>query len=273
MTGKEVQIENGGFARIHNAILEILAKANLAPLEFRIVIFVIRKTYGFNKKSDVISISQFEGCGASRVGVIKAIKNLLRLKVLTRESCGQSFMYGFNKYFETWLPEVWETRYIGRGNNFHKTNKPVDNHSNEETSKPVDEITSKPVDTTSKPVDTKLVNPMVPTKDIKTIKQKTEEKTGDVLKIPENLSTDKFLKTWREWIAYRKVIKHPIQLITQNKQLKILEKHTPDIACAMLEQSMTNGWQGIFEIKSTGNNGNGAHKEQYTGPNGEVEYY
>ena len=116
--GKEIQVEEGGYTRIHNAILEILAKARLSSLEFRIVLLVIRKTYGFQKKTDVISITQFETCGGSRVATVNAIKNLLRLKMLTRVSKGQSFEYGFNKYIEAWSPEVFETRRPNQAGNF-----------------------------------------------------------------------------------------------------------------------------------------------------------
>jgi phage replication O-like protein O len=116
--GKDIQIEDGGFTRIHNAILEILARVRLSPLEYRIVLLVLRKTYGFQKKTDIISISQFEQCGGSRAATITALQNLIRLKVLIRTQSGQSYEYGFNKYFEDWLPEAFETRRPKQSQNF-----------------------------------------------------------------------------------------------------------------------------------------------------------
>lgn len=117
--GAKIQVEEGEYTRIHNAILETLATARLSPLEFRIVLFVLRKTYGWNKKMDVISITQFEQCGGNRANTIRAIQNLLRLKVLNRILHGLSYEYGLNKYIETWLPEVFITRNQNRENNFH----------------------------------------------------------------------------------------------------------------------------------------------------------
>jgi phage replication O-like protein O len=110
ISGKDVQIDEGEYTRIHNAILETLFTARLSPLEFRIVLFVLRKTYGFHKKIDAISMTQFEECGGSRPATVSAVNNLIRLQVLTREKYRNSFRYGFNKYFEQWLPEVFETR-------------------------------------------------------------------------------------------------------------------------------------------------------------------
>jgi hypothetical protein len=134
----------------------------------------------------MISISQFEECGATRANTFEALTNLVRLKVITREAVGkQRFSYGFNKYFENWLPEVFETRYIGRGNNFHnKTVIPVDNNIDEGTVIPVGDETVIPVDETVIPVDTKPLSPMIPTKDIKKL---TKEKLKKAKPRDENL--------------------------------------------------------------------------------------
>jgi len=120
--GNEIQIEQGNFLRVHNAIIEALTKAHLAPLEFQIVMFLLRKTYGFNKKNDVISISQFMECGATRAATHNALMNLIRLKVILRNPAGkQTFRYGFNKYIEKWSEEVWKSRRPNQAKNFHKT--------------------------------------------------------------------------------------------------------------------------------------------------------
>jgi phage replication O-like protein O len=153
LDGKAIQVEDGGYTRIHNAILETLATARLSPLEFRLVLFVLRKTYGFQKKTDVISISQFETCGGSRPATVEAIQNLLRLKVLIRQGKRNGYEYGFNKYVETWLPEVFETRRPHQADNFHGQNSKPDGTSKVDgTSKPDGTSTSKPDGTkTSKP--------------------------------------------------------------------------------------------------------------------------
>lgn len=132
--GRDIQIEDGGFTRIHNAILDTLTKANLSALEFKLVLFIIRKTYGFQKKTDIISLTQFESCGCSRRKIISSLQNLLRLKVIVREQRGQSFEYGFNKYAEEWLPETFVSRRAGQGKYFHITSDLIDTSDPKDTS-------------------------------------------------------------------------------------------------------------------------------------------
>ena len=58
-TGSEIQVDAGNFTRIHNAILERLAKStDLNGAAFRCLMFLFRQTYGFGKKQDTLSFSQ-----------------------------------------------------------------------------------------------------------------------------------------------------------------------------------------------------------------------
>ena len=76
-----------------------------------------------------------------------------------------------------------------------------------------------------------------------------KEEGGLVDVVPENLTTPDFLRTWDEWVRYRKEVKHKLTPTTKAKQLKKLAKYGPATAIAMLEQSMVNQWRGIFEVK------------------------
>jgi len=130
----DIQIENGNYTRIHNDILDILAKTRLASLEFALVIFIFRKTYGYQKKNDVISIAQFcDATGASKTGVIEALNNLIRLNILYREPVGQMYSYGFNKYYDQWLPEVYVSRRAGQTKNFGDRCKSIKKKSGQPT--------------------------------------------------------------------------------------------------------------------------------------------
>lgn len=94
------QTENG-FTKIANEIFEELVKTALLGSEFQICFFVIRKTYGFNKKDDRISLTQFEkGTNLSRPTVVKSLKNLVSKNILTRS---ESLYYKLNKDYETWV--------------------------------------------------------------------------------------------------------------------------------------------------------------------------
>ena len=62
--------------------------------------------------------------------------------------------------------------------------------------------------------------------------------------------TEKFATQWELWLSYRKDIKKPYkseQSITG--VLKKLTYYTEDTAVKMLQNSIDNGYQGIFEIK------------------------
>ena len=71
------QKENG-YLSIANEIVDRLIGLGLSGREYEVVLFVIRKTYGFNKKEDRIAISQFErGLGIHRSTACKLINSLV----------------------------------------------------------------------------------------------------------------------------------------------------------------------------------------------------
>lgn len=107
MEDKELQLESGNYTRIVNKVLDELVKIPLLGVELSICIFVIRKTWGYNKKSDQISISQFEqGIKRSRPTVVKALKNLQLVNILQLVKVGssksQSNEWKFNKKYKEW---------------------------------------------------------------------------------------------------------------------------------------------------------------------------
>ena len=60
------QLENG-YTKISNEIFDAMVRWKFSSYEYRILIFLIRKTYGWNKKKDWISLSQFvEGTGIKK---------------------------------------------------------------------------------------------------------------------------------------------------------------------------------------------------------------
>lgn len=100
-TPRGPQVEDG-YTRIANELLEAISNSHAFPVtlrQLRVVLAVIRKTYGFNKKSDRISDSQLAAeTGLSRQNVNKAKRELLAMGVL--------FMYGhklgINKHADQW---------------------------------------------------------------------------------------------------------------------------------------------------------------------------
>jgi len=81
-----------------------------------------------------------------------------------------------------------------------------------------------------------------------------EKKKGEAEKItdyPERLRSERFVKAFSEFREHRKQIKKPLTALAEKKLLDRLAK-SPSEAVAMIEQSIENGWQGVFELKTHG---------------------
>lgn len=97
------QLESGGYMRLVNQILEDLARAKLTSRQLRIVLCVIRKTYGHNKRCDRISLSQIaQATGIFKEHVSREISKLISYNVLFKEG-GQRGKIGYQKYAQRWL--------------------------------------------------------------------------------------------------------------------------------------------------------------------------
>ena len=97
------QLENG-YTQIANEILESLSRINLSPYETRTLFYLIRKTYGWKKKTDWISLSQFsKGLCLDRRHVFKALRRLevKNLIVICRNDKKHP-RYGFQKNYMKW---------------------------------------------------------------------------------------------------------------------------------------------------------------------------
>jgi hypothetical protein len=54
---------------------------------------------------------------------------------------------------------------------------------------------------------------------------------------------------WEKWKKYRKEIKKPVTATSSQQQIKKLKKIPPTEAIEMIEQSIENGWVGLFPLK------------------------
>ena len=96
------QTENG-YTRIANEIMEKFARTRINGEARQILDVILRKTYGWGKKEDKISLSQF--CLATELKkptVCKGIKKLLKMNLITQKGNDWQKIYGLNKDFETW---------------------------------------------------------------------------------------------------------------------------------------------------------------------------
>jgi phage replication O-like protein O len=93
------QVEDG-FTKVSNELLEALARTRLCSYESRILIFIIRKTYGWKKKKDWIALSQIsEGTNILKPNVSRTLKKLENRNIIIR---GDHRHIGLQKDYEKW---------------------------------------------------------------------------------------------------------------------------------------------------------------------------
>lgn len=90
-----------GYARISNQIIDKLCSINLSSYENRVLMCVIRKTYGFNKKEDWIANSQIvKQTSIHKAHVSRAIKKLKDRQIVTQTGN----LLKINTDTSSWLP-------------------------------------------------------------------------------------------------------------------------------------------------------------------------
>ena len=65
--------------------------------------------------------------------------------------------------------------------------------------------------------------------------------------------SEEFKKAFDEWIQYRKQKKQSLTKITMRKQSSFLSEYPNETAIKILNQSMQNGWTGLFPLKPQSN--------------------
>jgi phage replication O-like protein O len=107
MEDKELQVENGNFTRIINPVIDELIKIPFKGCELSVALFIIRKTWGYGKTEDSISLTQFQkGLNRSRQTIVTALKNLCLVNTVRLVKRGSikndSNIWRFNKYIASW---------------------------------------------------------------------------------------------------------------------------------------------------------------------------
>lgn len=81
------------FTQVPNLLLEEHMRV-MKEAELRVVLAIARKTFGWHKKSDILSLSQLmELTGLSRQGVINGLDDGIERGIITRKKSGQSYSY------------------------------------------------------------------------------------------------------------------------------------------------------------------------------------
>jgi phage replication O-like protein O len=100
MKNPSPQLENG-YTSIANEIMDALIKFRIPGEERQCLDFIIRKTYGYHKKEDAISNSQFvDATGLKKGNVCRAIKSLVKKGVVIK--IDNAVIKSDNKYIPTY---------------------------------------------------------------------------------------------------------------------------------------------------------------------------
>lgn len=131
----------------------------------------------------------------------------------------------------------YESYQNGKKANQHTPNTPTNTLTN--TLNPLENIkvTEQPNTPTNTPTNTLNENPYHYIKEIiiKIIKSK-------------HIDSEKFLETWSEWTEFRKQKRNQLTEMMIKKQIKMLESYDTDTAIEILNQSIMNGWTGLFPL-------------------------
>jgi len=105
------QAENGHLDIAHE-VLEALIGSRFNGSQWAVVMMVLRKTWGWNKKTDKISLSQFsESTGLPSRTITRALSSLERSKILVpQRNPGKMTRWSFNKDWESWQLGTQMTR-------------------------------------------------------------------------------------------------------------------------------------------------------------------
>lgn len=94
-----------GYTKIANELLEAQAKTRIPGEARQVLDAIARKTFGYNKREDAISLSQFVlATGIKKPNVVRAIKQLQAMNLIIKTDNGKTQIYRINKDFETWKP-------------------------------------------------------------------------------------------------------------------------------------------------------------------------
>ena len=137
------QKENG-FTSIANELAEAFQRLHLSGNQWRLLWVILRLTYGWNKKTDYISLTTFEKCtGLNRWNFKQYLDDLFHREIIIRDNSGYITKYGLQKDYTKWKTSIKNNTSIrndtatGIKNNT-KTSIKNDTHKRQKTIKNTD---------------------------------------------------------------------------------------------------------------------------------------
>jgi phage replication O-like protein O len=96
------QLENG-YTRIANELLEAMARLDATRTEWKILMVIIRNTYGYQRKSARIKLADFfRITGVAKPNISRGLSKLIMDGVVIRTDNGKGACYSFQKNYGKW---------------------------------------------------------------------------------------------------------------------------------------------------------------------------
>jgi len=137
------QKENG-FTAISNELIDAFQRLHLSGNQWKLLWTILRLTYGWNKKTDYISLTTFEKCtGLNRWNFKQYLDDLFHREIIIRDNSGYIIKYGLQKDYTKWKTSIKNNTSIrndtatGIKNNT-KTSIKNDTHKRQKTIKNTD---------------------------------------------------------------------------------------------------------------------------------------
>ncbi|EKK3999855.1 replication protein [Cronobacter sakazakii] len=229
-----------GYVRLSNMLLAEYAGADLTKRQFKVLLAILRKTYGWNKPMDRVTDAQIAEIAKLPVKRCNEAKlELVRMGVIKQKGG----LFGPNPNVYEWdIPQ-----------NEGKSPKTRDIPQTEGKSAKTGD---------KKSLKMRVSNPSKQGNTKDTI-QNTKNNTpltpqGGMARFnPLDVDLPDWLDpaVWREWVQYRAESKKPIKsMLTVTKAIKLLSqfRDSGDNPADVVNQSIANGWQGLFRVKATG---------------------
>ncbi len=132
------QKENG-HVRIANELVEAFQLLHLSGNQWRVLWAILRFTYGWNKKTDHISLTSFEkGTGLDRRNLKRSLDILFSRNIILKDNSSYISRYGIQKDYTKWRTGVKNNTSVNNDtrtsvNNDTKTSVNNDTHKRQKT--------------------------------------------------------------------------------------------------------------------------------------------
>jgi len=98
------QLEDG-YTRVACELLDAIVRFDFSKRQYKVVLAVIRKTYGYGKKTDDMTITQLANITGLELGnCSKTVSELSQMRTLLIQQGVYGYVIGLNKNYQEWKP-------------------------------------------------------------------------------------------------------------------------------------------------------------------------